>query len=244
MEWENDKKKILPKGQAADSGSITVFLCILFLLFFSLLGVAFENVRVLSSQGYMRTAAYAAAMTVFGNYNKELYEEYGFFAYGGYDGKEKEDLAEEFNEILVQNIQTKPEKEQSTYSNLYRIGEVESSVENEKKLVEQEIFDGQVKAYLKGAAVEDLKESLKGKISGDLADNAMDEKLALTREYENGEFDGQQETDTETVEESDVADSNMPEDVAGGNPLEIFKDMVRDGILNLVCDASRLSDGF
>ena len=243
MEWENDKKKILPKGQAADSGSITVFLCILFLLFFSLLGVAFENVRVLSSQGYMRTAAYAAAMTVFGNYNKELYEEYGFFAYGGYDGKEKEDLAEEFNEILVQNIQTKPEKEQSTYSNLYRIGEVESSVENEKKLVEQEIFDGQVKAYLKGAAVEDLKESLKGKISGDLADNAMDEKLALTREYENGEFDGQQETDTETVEESDVADSNMPEDVAGGNPLEIFKDMVRDGILNLVCDASRLSDG-
>lgn len=243
MEWENGKKKILPEGQAADSGSITVFLCILFLIFFSLLGVAFENVRVLSSQGYMRTAAYAAAMTVFGNYNKELYEEYGFFAYGGYDGKGSGDLAEEFNEILVQNIQAKPEKEQRTYSNLYRVGEVESSVENEKVLMEQEIFDDQVKAYLKGAAVEDLKESLKGKISGDMADNVMDEKLILTKEYEKGEFDGQQETDTEAVEESDMADNNTSEDVAGGNPLEIFTDMVRDGMLNLVCDASRLSDG-
>lgn len=243
MKWENDKKKILPEGQAADSGSITVFLCILFLLFFSLLGVAFENVRVLSSQGYMRTAAYAAAMTVFGNYNKELYEEYGFFAYGGYDRKGRDDLAEDFNEVLVQNIQAKPEKEQSTYCNLYRIGEVESSVESEKDLTEQEIFDGQVKAYLKGAAVEDLKETLKGKISGDMDDNTMDEKLALTKEYEKGEFDGQQETETESVDEVDGADRNTSEDMAGGNPLEIFTDMVRDGTLNLVCDASRLADG-
>ena len=37
------------------SGSITVFLTILFLLFFSLIGAAFENVRVLSSAGYLRT---------------------------------------------------------------------------------------------------------------------------------------------------------------------------------------------
>ena len=50
------------------SGSITVFLTILFLLFFSLIGAAFENVRVLSSAGYLRTAAHSAAMTVFGDY--------------------------------------------------------------------------------------------------------------------------------------------------------------------------------
>ncbi len=72
MVWERGKKKVLIDREDTELGSITIFLCILFLLFFSLTGVAFENVRVLSSQGYMRTAAYAAAMTVFGNYNKFL----------------------------------------------------------------------------------------------------------------------------------------------------------------------------
>ena len=80
------------------SGSITVFLTILFLLFFSLIGVAFENARVLSSAGYIRTAAHSAAMTVFGAYNRELYQDYGFFAYGGSDGKGADDLAKEFTD--------------------------------------------------------------------------------------------------------------------------------------------------
>lgn len=243
MEWGKDEKKILPENQTADAGSITVFLCILFLLFFSVLGAAFENVRVLSSQGYMRTAAYAAAMTVFGSYNKELYEEYGFFAYGGYDGKGCEDLAEDFNGILMQNIQVQPDNVQNTYSNLYRISEVESSVEEAGYLTSQEILDGQIKAYLKGTAVEGLKNSLKGKLSGDMDSNAMEEKLALTKEYENGEFDGQQEEAEETGDKTEIAEEHTEEDVAGGNPLEIFTDMVRDGVLNLVCDASRLSDG-
>ena len=243
MEWENSKKELLLENHAEESGSITVFLCILFLLFFSVLGVAFENVRVLSSQGYMRTAAYAAAMTVFGSYNKELYEEYGFFAYGGYDGKECENLAEDFNGILIQNIQTQPDNAKNTYSNLYRISEVGSSVEEARYLTSQEILDGQIKAYLKETAVEDLKNSLKGKFSGDVDSNAMEEKLALTKEYENGEFDGQQEEAEETGDKTEIAAEHTEEDAAGGNPLEIFTDMVRDGVLNLVCDASRLSDG-
>lgn len=243
MEWENSKKELLLENHAEESGSITVFLCILFLLFFSVLGVAFENVRVLSSQGYMRTAAYAAAMTVFGSYNKELYEEYGFFAYGGYDGKECENLAEDFNGILIQNIQTQPDNAKNTYSNLYRISEVESSVGDAGYLTSKEIFDGQVKAYLKETAVDELKESLKGKCSGDMDGNVVEEKLALTREYENGEFNGQQEEAAETEARVEIAAKGTAEDVAGGNPLEIFTDIVRDGVLNLVCDTSRLSDG-
>ena len=97
------------------SGSITVFLTILFLLFFSLIGAAFENVRVLSSAGYLRTAAHSAAMTVFGDYNRELYADYGLFAYGGFDGKGVNELAEEFTDILIENARYKPEGASKSY---------------------------------------------------------------------------------------------------------------------------------
>lgn len=222
------------------SGSITVFLSILFLLIFSLIGVAFENVRVLSSEGYMRTAAHSAAMTVFGSYNRELFEQYGLFAYGGYDGKEKENLAEEFNEILINNIQTAPGQAQISYANLYRIGEIDSMIEAADYLTDQKVFSQQVKAYLKGEAVQDLKDLLATKNLDSTDNNAAKEKLMLTKEYEEGKFDEQKEEAKEdTTEKQDTGE----EDLAGGNPLEAFTDLVRDGVLNLVCDASRLSDG-
>lgn len=220
------------------SGSITVFLSILFLLFFSLIGVAFENVRVLSSEGYMRTAAYSAAMTVFGSYNRELFEQYGLFAYGGYDGKEEEDLAEEFNEILINNIQTAPRQAQISYANLYRIGEIDSLIEEADYLTDQKVFSQQVKAYLKSEAVGDLKDVLTTKTLD--SNNAAKEKLMLAKEYEEGKFDEQKEEAKGNT--SDKQDTGG-KDLAGGNPLEAFTDLVRDGVLNLVCDASRLSDG-
>lgn len=241
MVWEREEREVLLYRKDSESGSITIFLCILFLLFFSLTGVAFENVRVLSSQGYMRTAAYAAAMTVFGNYNKELYEQYGLFAYGGYGGKGEDSLARDFNGTVLQNIQAAPENAKVSYGNLYRIGSVESYVEDTGYLTNREIFDGQVKACLEEEAVRELKEKLKGKISGDPEGSGLEEKLALAKEYEKGEFDGQQETGA--GQETAGAEAGTGEDLAGGNPLEIFTDMVRDGVLNLVCDAKRLSDG-
>lgn len=242
MRWWRDGRE--RKKETKDSGSITVFLCILFLLFFSLTGVAFENVRVLSSQGYMRTAAYSAAMTVFGNYNRELFEQYGLFAYGGYDGKEAEDLAEEFQEILAENLQTAPEQRITSYGNLYRIGETESLVEQAEYLTNQEIFCEQIEAYLKSAAVGELKEELTSKVSGTSEDGAAQEKLELAKEYEEGKFDGQSnQEEGEKAGGTTAGAEGKTEDLAGGNPLETFKDMVRDGVLSLVCDASRLSDG-
>ena len=51
-------------------GSVTVFLTLLFLLVFSLLGVVFENVRVMSSEGYVRAAARLEIIT--GNYIRNM----------------------------------------------------------------------------------------------------------------------------------------------------------------------------
>ncbi len=208
-----------------------------------MVGVAFENVRVLSSEGYVRTAAYSAAMTVFGNYNKELYEQYGLFAYGGYSGKGTEELAEEFTGIVQNNIQPSPKNATFAYGNLYRIGSVESTVKEAGWLTAKEEFQNQVKSYLKSAAVTDLKEELFSKDPEQKENPLAQEKLALAKEYEQGKFDRQEDQAEETEEETPDRQEAQEKDTAGGNPLEIFVDLVRDGILNLVCDASRLSDG-
>ena len=233
-----------------EAGSITVFLTILFLLFFSLVGAAFENARVLSSSGYVRTAAHSAAMTVFGNYNKELYTDYGFFAFGGFDGKGAEDLADEFRTVFEENIEWLPEGAKVSYGDLYRLCEVDASVMETDILSDEKTFLKQVEAYLKHEAVEVLTDALLQKNTVDSGEKGIADKLTLTKEYEEGKFNASEEAEVMkggiskeegTVQPADtVADSG---DKAGGNPLKSFSKMMRDGVLGLVCDSNTLADG-
>ena len=228
-------------------GSITVFLTMLFLLFFSLIGVAFENVRVLSCEGYLRMSAHSAAMTVFGNYNRELYEDYGIFAYGGYDGKTVEDLADDVLEILSENIQYAPDNAKISYGNLYRIKELSIFVDNARVLTEPDVFLGQIEAYLKSNAIEDITDTLLNQTSKASKVNGIQDKLSLTKDYEDGKFEdvkeeGENTKGTNTNEKTPESNVSV-EDTSGGNPLEVFTDMMRDGVLNLVCNVGTLSDG-
>lgn len=238
------------EGYQKETGSITVFLTVLFLLFFSLVGVAFENARVLSSGGYVRTAAHSAAMTVFGNYNRELYKDYGFFAFGGCDGKGAEDLADEFLAVLEENLEWLPEGGRTSYGNLYRLCEVDASVMETDILSDKKTFLEQVGAYLKQEAVEDLTDTLLQKNSAASGENGIADKLALTKEYEEGKFNASEAAEVRKggigEEETKVQPANMAAEVrdkAGGNPLKSFSKMMRDGVLGLVCDSSVLADG-
>ena len=87
-------------------GSVTVFLTMIFLLTFSLLGVTYDCARMSAVQGYVKVAGSSAAKTVFGDYNRELFQEYGLLGYGGYDGRGREDLNRDFLKILEENIKT------------------------------------------------------------------------------------------------------------------------------------------
>lgn len=231
-----------------DTGSITVFLTILFLLFFSLIGVAFENARVLSASGYVRTAAHSAAMTVFGNYNKELYNDYGFFAFGGYDGKGAEDLADEVKSVLEANIAWHPENAEASYGDLYRLCEMDVSVMETDILSYKKVFLEQIEAYLKQAAVEDLTDTLLKKNSAVPGENGMADKLTLTKEYEEGRFDTSEKTE---IKKGSLEGKARPQkdvlqdagDRTEGNPLKSFSKMMRDGILGLVCNPDMLADG-
>ncbi len=233
-----------------ETGSITVFLTILFLLFLSLTGVAFENARVLSASGYVRTAAHSAAMTVFGNYNRELYTDYGFFAFGGFDGKGAEDLADEFLTVLEENIEWLPKGAKVSYGDLYRLCEADASVMETDILSDKKTYLKQVEAYLKQEAVEDLTDALLQKNSAASGENGIADKLALTKEYEEGKFNASEEVTVqkggigkEETKISPVSTETDAGDKAGGNPLKSFSKMMRDGVLGLVCDSSALADG-
>ena len=82
------------------NGSITVFLTLIFVVIMALITAVIENIRVLSSDAYVSVAADSAAETVMGDYNRELYEQYKLFGYGGYNGMGEMDINEEFMEIL------------------------------------------------------------------------------------------------------------------------------------------------
>lgn len=224
-----------------------MFLTFLFLLFFSLLGVTFEHVRVQSSKGYVRMSAHSAAMTVFGNYNKELYEDYGFFAYGGCDGEGIEDLASEFLVILKENMRSVPVGTEKTYGNMYRLQEIEVSLKDVEMVTKSKVFLEQIEAFLKSEAIQDLTDELLGKRSDTSGEGAIRDKLNLTKEYEEGKFNSSEETgeirgsiETGTVR---IRKGAGKEDEAEGNPLKSFVKMMKNGMLNLVCGNSALSEG-
>ncbi len=226
-------------------GSITVFLTCVFLLFYSLIGVAWEHARVFSAGGYMQVAARQAAMTLFGDFNKELYEEYGLFAYGGYDGIGVPECSENLRGLLEDNLAAAPEHTYRPYVDFYRFRNVEVSVEKAVLLSDSEEFCRQVEAFLKADAAEKITDSVFEKLSG-RGDSVAEERLRMAEEYEEGKYDPETEEDGGQSSDADAGGALSEEDQtddAGGNPLEFFREMMRDGILNLVCDAELLEDG-
>lgn len=248
-----DKKKV--------QGSITVFLTMIFLLLFSLLGITFDHVRVMASHSYLRMAAHSAAMTIFGNYNRELYQDYGLYAYGGVNGMGAAELEQELQSCLEDNLVCAAAGKENKYSDLYRFQEVQYSVKQTQLLTDSEIFYSQLEAFLKANAVRDLSKELLDKVSKQADDTEIKDKLAMTKDFEDGKYDNLQEDDsnedkkeklgtkkedsTNTIRKKNElkTEKELQKDAAKGNPLEIFSDIAKTGILSLVCDTEELKEG-
>lgn len=223
-------------------GGITVFLTLLFGIILGLVCVTIENVRYLTGCTYIRTAAEAAALAVFGEYNRELYEEYGLFAYGGYGGKDSQELARNLSE----QIECALDVTDTGYGtmDIYRIKDVLCTIDETQPLTDADVFYGQIEDYIAVNSLKDLSEQLKAQYEqkGETEyEKDLSAQLDMTDDYENGEYetesDGQNETDNVASE-----DENKKEDRAGGNPLNTFKNLLRDGVLYLVCDTDALED--
>lgn len=228
-----------------EDGSITVFLSIIFLLFFAMFGVTFENVRSLISAGHVRTSAYSAAVTAFGDYNKELYREYGLFGYGGAEGKNVSDLEFAYQRVLFENLSAVPVKKDKQYVDLFGYRDIDAIVKKADYITDSNEFLGQVTAFLKQEAVMDIKDTIDQKIQ--TADkNEIQSKLAVTKDYEQGKYeksDDKKATKGKNAAEEKQEISHDKTDSAGGNPLKFFTNLARDGILGLVCDEDRMTDG-
>lgn len=229
-------------------GSITVFLAFVFVIMLSLVTAIIENVRVTTSESYVSMAADSAMETVFGNYNKELYEEYGLFGYGGYNGMGALDFEAELADIIDINLKYKKETTYKSYSNLYRLCDISCEVTDYFTLSESKVFSGQVTDFMSTSIIDDVKNIIGDKSSDNnvIKYGVFDDAI----KYENGEYDtsvdddGNVDNDNNKKEKSseENIDEELKSDVAGGNPLKAFKRLINDGLLSLVCDASKVSE--
>lgn len=244
-------------------GSVTVFLTMIFLLTFSLLGVTYDCARMSAVQGYVKVAGSSAAKTVFGNYNQELFQEYGLLGYGGYDGRGREDLNRDFLEILEENIKTSHSNYQSYATDIYRIRQMQSEIRKDAALTEEDVFYEQIAGFLKYKKVKDIADAVWGKVKGTPTGTELADKLDMAEKYESGDYeelrgDMQKQPgengDKKLTEQEELQDSgdgnedkaqnhkDSPKDSAGGNPLETFSKMMRDGVLSMVCEKENLSE--
>lgn len=254
-------------------GSITVFMTFIFVIIFGLVLALFENTRIISSRGYVKNASASAEKVLFGDYNKELFEEYGLFGYGGYNGISSFEMSDDFKEILVNNLSVKPENSKLSYTDIYKIRNLEVYDKNFEGLADGDNLYRQIRQYLVSEAIGDSADKLKNKYSknsvfdkGNLCD-----KLDDGDSYETGKYkekyktedakDGKDKNETVVKKDKDEdtgkaadknknADNNKNEDLDTeeddeediGNPLEVFKEIIEDGYLSLVCDSKQLSE--
>lgn len=250
--------------------SITIFLTLIFGVILAVVTAAFENVRVLSGDAYLRSAAEAAMVSVFGDYNRELYQTYGLFGYGGYDGLGVSELSRAIQTDINHNIQTVPEKSDieskwkkvsPIYTSLYQISDVEVELEEAVDITNRSIFYEQVEKFLKTKLVNDVTTEIQKvyqKIGQGDPEGSISKNLDLASQYEQGKLEIPDLKKADTEQESNRLDqewnnsgqddipanpeaSPMP-DRAGGNPLETFRELLRDGVLHLVCDTRKLSE--
>ena len=266
-------------GMRFVKGAITVFMTLLFGMILSLVLVTIENVRFLTGESYVRLSSKGALYAVFGEYNRELYEDYGLFGYGGYSQKNQDELSRNIERQLQTALGQQDKAASSANIDLYRIHDISCTIANIKSVADREELYRQIKLFLASETVEDVldrlftkDDSTNSKVGVDgLRDlfredtTAWSKSLEQTEKYEKGEmddpsqfekknrkFDGKDgqfaEANKQSVRKAESAgnvmdgdDGMATQDHANGNPLESFCKLMRDGILQLVCDTEKLS---
>ena len=186
------------------SGSISIFLAFLFMLMLSLILVSFDSARYFASEGYVTAVAQSAAMTAFGDYNKELYEEYGLYGYGGFNGMGILDLQEQICDTMQFNLQEEPEKAIAHYIRLWNISGVDVSGLEGESLTQEEVFWEQINQWWKANVMQNAAEKLKNISSG----VSRDELNRRLREGRQAEQEGQRNQEQEASGSSGSAGSS------------------------------------
>lgn len=226
-----------------------MFLTFIFAIMLSLVTAFIEHVRVITSEAYVTVASGNAIEMVFGNYNKELFDEYGLFAYGGYNGIGLSDFESSLEEMVNKNIEYKPDGALKPYSNLYRLTGISCETGDYYTLDEDKVFLGQISDYIITSAASDVKGYFQGKEKND-KDILLDDLLDEAEKYEDGAYNtdnGMEGGSSDSGEDNkkpteEELDEQLKNDSAGGNPLKALKKLINNGLLSLVCDVSEVSE--
>ena len=195
-------------GMCFVKGAITVFMTLLFGMILSLVLVTIENVRFLTGESYARLSAKGALYAVFGEYNRELYEDYGLFGYGGYSQKNQDELSRNIERQLQTALGQQDKAASSANIDLYRIHDISCTIADIKSVADREELYRQIKLYLASETVEDVldrlftkDDSTNSKVGVDsLRDlfregtTAWSKSLEQTEKYEKGEMDDPEKT--------------------------------------------------
>ena len=205
----------------------------------SLVTAFIEHVRVITSEAYVTVASGNAVEMIFGNYNKELYDEYGLFAYGGYNGIGLSDFEADLEKIVNKNLEYKPDGTLKTYSNLYRLKDISCETGNYYTLDEDKVFLGQISDYIITSAASNIKGYFQGKGRNDKG-ISLDGLLDEAEKYESGAYDTDNRVESGSGSNNDGGkknqkpsekelDGQLKNDSAGGNPLKALKNLINNG---------------
>ncbi len=170
-------------------GSITVFMAFLFLLLSALTGAVLDSARFFGSRGYVKSSSYGAQIAMYGDYNKELYEDYGLFAYGGYNGLGEKDWLDQYREILRLNLAERPEGSKRggisspRYASVYQLGDISVSLKKVGYLTDEDCFFRQIDAWLATTGIRDITQHLVGKVK----DTGQEKQQELLDDIEKSE---------------------------------------------------------
>lgn len=231
-----------------EEGSITVFMTFIFLLLFALTGATLDSARYFGSGGYVRSSAYGAEIAAYGEYNRELFAEYGLFGCGGFNGKGEEDWLDRYEEILQENLKERPNSRDGgifprRYASVYQISGIRTEFKEVHFLTEEKYFRQQLRKWITAAGVKDLGDDLLKHVLG--TDQGQKEELLRDLEETDSLEAGKA---TAPIKNFDAGKDNSEDADLGKqekkveNPLEFLKELLQDGVLSLVCDTASLCE--
>lgn len=244
-------------GSAYRDGSITVFMTCIFLLLFALIGAVIDSARYFGSGGYVKASAYGADVAVYGQYNRELFSEYGLFGYGGFDGQGDGDWTADYKDILLKNLQEYPEEKGTetwlpkSYASVYQMSAISVKLDQVHYLTEEKYFLRQLKKWIKTEGLrnmgQELLEQIRGTDQGKKEELLGDMESAERKSEENRKKAQDQEQqeeqkNAEKEQESTAQEEQKQKGDTVENPLDFLKELLRDGVLSLVCDPAELCE--
>ena len=230
-----------------EEGSITVFMTFIFLLLFALTGVTLDSARYFGSAGYVKTSAYGAEIAAYGEYNRELFTEYGFFGCGGFNGKGEEDWLDRYEEILRENLRERPAAQKpgffsKRYASVYQISGVWADLEEVHFLTEEKYFRQQLRKWSTTQGLKDIGGDLVQQVLG--TDRGKKEELLRDMEETDSLEDKEAGQTNKSAVDKDAV-QNGPREKQGTkveDPLEFLKELLQDGVLSLVCNSDTLCE--